>query len=173
VCLLISDCYFYIYTHNLKPVYTREHIIIIQNKPRQPMQPYIDYLLNAKGYTTKTRKRKHRAPIYRSNRTLRPNHYSQQRVDHAGAAERAELPSICTYTHTYTHTHTRKSRREHIVIRRPQQRAHLQLGGRVLWHGRGRRRRGCWKVSNCTLSAAAASERPAPRLDLVSFHRRE
>jgi hypothetical protein len=23
--------------------------------------------------------------------------------------------------------------------------------GRVLWHGRGRRRRGCWKVSNCTL----------------------
>ena len=58
------------------------------------MQPYIDYLLNAKGYTTKTRKRKHRAPIYRSNRTLRPNHYSQQRVDHAGAAERAELPSF-------------------------------------------------------------------------------
>ena len=57
------------------------------------MQPYIDYLLNAKGYTTKTRKRKHRAPIYRSNRTLRPNHYSQQRVDHTGAAERAELPS--------------------------------------------------------------------------------
>ena len=73
---------------------------------------------------------------------------------------------MCIYI-SHAHTHTRKSRREHIVIRRPQQRAHLQLGGRVLWHGRGRRRRGCWKVSNCTLSAAAASERPAPRLAAV------
>ena len=56
------------------------------------MQPYIDYIVHAEGYTTKTRE--HKVPIYLSIQSNPcPTEPLQQRVDHAGAAKRAELPS--------------------------------------------------------------------------------